>query len=303
MMKTEELDKNVLASLTAMYHSMHIIDIKNDEFIEYAATKYVHKIYENIEKASEMISAVANALSIPEFIDIALEFADLSTVAERLKDKKVLTGDFIGLKAGWIRSQFLPLEYDKDGSLKSVIFTTRVINEEKIKEQMLLKMSNTDNMTMLANRRAFDAFLESTKDNTELGDYTIVSLDVNGLKLVNDTLGHQAGDELIKLTADAIRSVFGKYGDTYRTGGDEFIAVLHGDPKKLDKIKKDFYKYASKLNGEYIDNISVSLGVALALDHKNMTMEQLWKEADVEMYKDKEKYYHEMGLKRRGLEY
>ncbi|MBR5705734.1 MAG: diguanylate cyclase, partial [Deltaproteobacteria bacterium] len=56
-------------------------------------------------------------------------------------------------------------------------------------------------------------------------DLAVFSIDVNGLKTVNDSLGHDAGDELIRGAADCISAAFGQTGKCYRTGGDEFVVL------------------------------------------------------------------------------
>lgn len=58
-------------------------------------------------------------------------------------------------------------------------------------------------------------------------NFVYVTADLNGLKGANDTLGHAAGNELIRGAADCLRAAFGAFGDIYRIGGDEFAAILY----------------------------------------------------------------------------
>lgn len=85
------------------------------------------------------------------------------------------------------------------------------------------KLANTDSMTTLYNRNAFNNDVEHLSTDTE---YSIISLDLNNLKSVNDNLGHQAGDRYIINAANIINDVFGKEGSCYRIGGDEFSVVI-----------------------------------------------------------------------------
>lgn len=77
-------------------------------------------------------------------------------------------------------------------------------------------------------------------------DFVYVSFDVNGLKIVNDSLGHLAGDEVIIAAADCISKTFGKVGTVYRVGGDEFVALVVVNTDKLIVIREEFDKYECK---------------------------------------------------------
>lgn len=85
------------------------------------------------------------------------------------------------------------------------------------------KLANTDSMTALYNRNAFNNDVAQLSINTE---YSIISLDLNNLKSVNDNLGHQAGDRYIINAANIINDIFGHEGTCYRIGGDEFSVII-----------------------------------------------------------------------------
>lgn len=86
------------------------------------------------------------------------------------------------------------------------------------------------------------------------------SIDINGLKAVNDTLGHSAGDELIRAAARCISQVLGRYGKCYRIGGDEFIAILRVEKEKIAEIQKSFDAVQEKQNAKGGNGVSLSLG-------------------------------------------
>ena len=91
------------------------------------------------------------------------------------------------------------------------------------KAEYYKELANTDSMTGLANRTAFNHDLEKLAEEKE---YSIVSMDLNNLKEVNDTKGHQAGDRYIISAARIIKKAFGKEGICYRIGGDEFSVII-----------------------------------------------------------------------------
>ena len=88
----------------------------------------------------------------------------------------------------------------------------------------------TDELTGLANARAFgeDVRLDLARAARTGGPLTLAMIDLDGLKAVNDSLGHQAGDARIRLLADALRAVARTSDRVYRLGGDEFAALLPG---------------------------------------------------------------------------
>ena len=155
----------------------------------------------------------------------------------------------------------------------------------------------TDEMTRLYNRRCYDEDLREIREGVLADDFVLFSIDVNGLKTVNDTKGHAAGDELIKGAADCLALSFGKKGKVYRTGGDEFMAVVHiDDPEKLrDEIKQK----AKEWHGIYTDEVTMSVGYAAHKDQPDASVDDLEHVADADMYAEKEKHYKERGIERR----
>lgn len=119
----------------------------------------------------------------------------------------------------------------------------------------------------------------------------VLVLDLDKLKIVNDTFGHEAGDNLLKQVATLMQSCLRKYDLIYRWGGDEFVIVITFDSKGQDplaaaRILKDrIFKctsYKQTKQGKY--PISISSGLALI---KNRDFNAAFKDADAEMYKEK----------------
>lgn len=150
----------------------------------------------------------------------------------------------------------------------------------------LNQLSNYDNMTGLHNRN----FIENHLKNLELTqNYSIISLDLNGLKANNDYLGHERGDYLLKQLAIKMKDVMATYTnyEIARIGGDEFLIVLLDESQStLLTIKKDILSLCEANN--LIDRISVSIGIALK-NTEDETVYSLIKKADEDMYKMKEK--------------
>ncbi|MFN4249985.1 HD domain-containing phosphohydrolase [Deinococcus sp.] len=87
------------------------------------------------------------------------------------------------------------------------------------------RMALTDSLTDLRNRRAFEQDLEGRAAPLGNTPFTVLSLDVDGLKRLNDTHGHSAGDDLLSAVAAALTAAFAGHGQAYRIGGDEFAVI------------------------------------------------------------------------------
>ena len=127
--------------------------------------------------------------------------------------------------------------------------------------------------------------------------FALIVCDTNNLKQINDTKGHAAGDELIRGAASCLLDVIGSRGKVYRTGGDEFIAILC--TSEYETILKQIREKAESWRSGLVDELSFSLGCASYRENPDASIEDLEKLADEEMYKDKEKYYSQPGHNRR----
>lgn len=161
---------------------------------------------------------------------------------------------------------------------------------------------NTDRyeLTKFFNRRAYDEKIEELMKNPVEDDITIISMDVNGLKVVNDNLGHQAGDELLTGACSCMTLAFGSYASLYRLGGDEFIALICSKSPDLDMLVEKFNSILKSWHGNLVSEISVSTGYASTKEYPGMDLHELEKIADKRMYMDKNNYYRTKGIDRRN---
>lgn len=152
------------------------------------------------------------------------------------------------------------------------------------------QMANTDTLTDLNNRNALildqGKFNEMIRNNYQVG---IAMFDVNDLKYVNDTYGHDQGDIMIKSAASIINKSFGEYGKCYRVGGDEFICVIVNEEieevynKALDEFLKNVNVYNKKKDTKH------TIQIAYGFYHSDKEfVDDMWKKADELMY-DKKK--------------
>ena len=187
-----------------------------------------------------------------------------------------------------IRTEYLALTF---GTVLLYIHTmefSHQTDEEQMRLQELL--ISTDALTGLSSRHAYIKTLNDYSGDLP-ADLAAFSIDLNGLKTVNDSLGHEAGDELICGAAECILKIFGEKGHCYRTGGDEFIVFVNMDRNQADRALKQLKKQTQQWHGKTVKSVSLSAGYALAAEHKGCSCEELVKEADINMYVEKQAFY------------
>lgn len=153
------------------------------------------------------------------------------------------------------------------------------------RETELYKLSHYDQLTGLANRRFFE-FEFTRLDSEENFPLALIMADVNGLKLINDSFGHEAGDELLKIIARSMNEICGDKQFVSRIGGDEFIILLpKTGVREAQNVINRIRKLLSKKN-LYNMEISVSFGIAVkSFKYENIT--NVLKQAEDNMYSNK----------------
>lgn len=168
-----------------------------------------------------------------------------------------------------------------------VVSIVRDITERKHFEEQLTFLSLHDHLTGLYNRAYFKNELDRLSNGREY-PVSIISIDLDGMKLVNDTLGHATGDELLKACAKVLGQSLRQSDILARVGGDEFFVIL---PRTtidvgLEVVQRmhiniDLY---NRNNRDF--PLSISVGIATA-ESNDKTLEQVYSEADERMYREK----------------
>lgn len=295
----DELSKSaIINAITDIYYTMHLFDLNNNILVDYIESDIVNSLIKDRNDPQGAINAVMEASASDEYKDVVFEFVDLSTLPERLSNTAQITMDFIGNFHGWTRASFIPVERDESGKLLSAMFTTQIIDEQRKKEQEMLSKAVSDQLTGLYNRRAYESYISEFSDSMD--NIVYISADVNGLKNVNDNLGHGAGDELLAGAAKCMKQCFGPYGKIFRTGGDEFVMILSASDSELLKIKADFEEVTDSWRGELVDSVKISCGYVSRGECCNRSFEEIEKLAEQRMYAEKTLFYQRKGIDRRG---
>ncbi len=185
----------------------------------------------------------------------------------------------------------------------AITFATISIRQRKAEEayNSRYEVSIKDELTGLYNRRGYEVDCDEINKENALTEYSIIMMDLNGLKFVNDNIGHEAGDELIIGAAKCMENAFTGHGNVYRVGGDEFVALLKGTKEIVEASVETLDYLTSKYKGKYISELSVSKGVVVCSEHPELSFEELKAMADKLMYADKDEYYRRTGKNRRRV--
>lgn len=169
------------------------------------------------------------------------------------------------------------------------ISNARKIERIRRQEAHLRDISTHDSLTGLFNRRYFEDALHSLRTNDDVLPACLVMCDMDGLKAINDILGHEAGDAALVELADALRSAFRSCDTVCRLGGDEFAAIVPKCPEDYpaclrERIGRAIQTANGKEGRTY--TLSASLGFAMLLS-RDTDPERVLAEADAAMYREK----------------
>lgn len=297
------IEKNLLSSFSKSIESA--IELRHSIETLSVQTQILETVFESIEDAVALIDQNMQVQLINESMKKYLKtpFKKGMTCQSMMNTTSVLCNDCpvkMSLETG--KTHTLETQYHYDGSemyveihsypiidksnhvITGAVQVIRNITERKKMHLKLKHLSETDALTGLYNRTFIDELLK-TLNNRD--DYYIISIDVDGLKIINDTFGHSRGDTMLKLTADIITMACKPY-DTIvaRIGGDEFIVIVYTERETilnecLDNLRNQFLLH-NETSELYL---STSMGVSRS--HKSTTAFDVLRNADSQMYTQK----------------
>lgn len=231
----------------------------------------------------ELAGTTTNALIAPQ------HHADVARahVAAIKNPGTTATVEFLGITRGqgmrWFESHLRAIQRE-DGEVDGVCSVVRDISKRKRTEAELKSVALTDPLTNLANRRAFELFMGSERPQ---GESFVAMFDLDNFKRVNDTFGHQAGDDVLKCFARAARSVLRDTDLAARIGGEEFVIHLHNSSLAQAQIICERVRAAL---GEEVDRRLPGVGpvtASVGLSRFDAPLAAVLRRADTALYEAK----------------
>jgi diguanylate cyclase (GGDEF)-like protein len=157
----------------------------------------------------------------------------------------------------------------------------------------LTHLAYADGLTDLPNRSSYEKYLNKLEEKND--DYCVVSIDLNGLKQVNDNLGHLMGDKYLNEFSEIFRDVFGDKAFIARIGGDEFVAILEGENLRgAEELLSRISERLDELNEQDPDiKRSMAAGMAFRSELSENDGHEVYLLADERMYRQKRRMHAE----------
>lgn len=282
----------LLARLMKMYDAVCLLDLERDTIfqLKYPATS-VGPLSEREIPFRSSLPAVAEAIVCPDDRATVLGFLDpehIRTAFHSIDDRLECT--FLSLHDHWKQIILMPLDFDQ-GVTRRVIYlhidrTPFHIQYERLSRESarLRHLCEHDELTYLFNRTKLAEMMDT--EYRELSSCAVLFFDINFLKEVNDTHGHEAGDALLCQFAESIRSIANHDVHPYRYGGDEFIVIVcnaqESDLDVLLEMWRDRLNHLCRRSG-----LPCSVAVGRAYSEAPFTLDELILQADEAMYQNK----------------
>ena len=294
-----------LGALGDMYMSIQDIDLCNDSIrtIQRDHDYETSSIIGSSQKGAEStLHEVCDRLVDEVSKEAMNSFVDLSTVSDRLKNTDTVAIEYLNEQNIWCRARFLAASRDEEGKAVQVLWLIESIDEEKKARDKLKSLSETDPMTGVRSKHAFlqkERELDQKIESGTAEEFAVAVCDVNGLKKINDTYGHKAGDDYIREACRMVCEIF-QHSPVYRVGGDEFTVIMSG---RDYSIRKELMIMLHNRSADHITagGAVISGGLSDFSPGKDGSMHEVFQRADELMYEEK-KLLKSMGATTRDNE-
>ncbi len=193
-----------------------------------------------------------------------------------------------------VKSFRLPVAARMATFIRETSFELEQTNSKlQVMSEHMQDVATTDSLTGLENRVAFDALLKMISQEDSESNWTMLLMDVNGLKYANDTFGHQAGDALIVAASNIITNVYQSKGNCFRIGGDEFAVITRAPLNSLFLLYSNLQKDIEDYNRTALYHLSIAVGESRLCNDAGIRKSiSDWKmDADLNMYRDKVRFH------------
>ena len=196
---------------------------------------------------------------------------------------RIKTGDEIQSLYNSIKQMI----HDINGYIDNLMKTSQELTQTRIKADQMDELAHKDALTGVGSKLAYDNQMKELTDEIRQGNpvFGIVMIDLNNLKYLNDTYGHEKGNLAIIKICSMVCDVF-IHSPVYRIGGDEFVVILKGrDYENVQELIQQFKQNMAQLEGRPWEKVSAAVGYALYEGEDNA--DEVFRKADHMMYENK----------------
>ena len=300
----------IIHKLSNAYMVVEYIDLVDDTFIQYQRRERTALSPSWTGKYSELSRHYVDNFVHPDDREMMTEFVKPEAIREKLKNHRSISVRYREIEGGETKYReiqamssdetgenrnIIVLLSDVDGIVREALNSAKVLDDTKRQLVQAEIRANTDVLTGLKNIAAYTDSVTEINNLMKIEDgmeFAIVMCDIDDLKIINDTFGHDAGDRYIINCRDILTDVFS--GSTvYRIGGDEFAVILMGDDYcNRDKLISRFNDEisAAENKGDVKDGrAAMSFGMAVFDPSSDKSVSEIMKRADIALYEAKRK--------------
>lgn len=286
MKKEEEEHQQMITALTSFYNVSFMIDVvhKVTQMIKHSDA--VKEYYpDGIIPYEVFLDTFSNRMVKEAYMETVREFMNLDTMEQRMKDTNVLSCEYHGEQIEWGRMVLAPAKWNQDGSLEKVVFAVQDITEQKSREEWMQYKMEHDELTGALNRTAFNRVTKLLVESVM--PFALVLMDIDKFKVINDTYGHDVGDEVLSYLVSVLNEKMRSVDKIFRLGGDEFAVIMNRITLPQADCVKSIVEQVNEtimsgLNG--LPAFSVSAGVTFSISGYHETV---YHNADKALYRTK----------------
>ena len=282
--------------LASYFDMIYYIDCENSHYTELSTKKVSGELKIQEEGDEFFVTSCHNAdrLIYPEDRDRIKLFLNRDNLISQLEERRQLTVDYrLVTEDGRVQYMRMSVTYSTDHTHFIICVENREEEVRREKEHLAaLSMANEiarrDELTHTKNKTAYQEVERELQQQLEEGEvsFGIVVCDINGLKVINDTEGHKAGDEYIRACCKLVCRTF-LHSPVFRIGGDEFVVILKGQDYEDRAILLSVLRRQVEENVRIGEGAVIASGLAEYQPEEDRSVEDVFNRADSIMYEEK----------------
>lgn len=286
MKKEEEEHLQMIKALSGFYKVIFMIDLKNRSTQTIKHAEAARKYYpDGIMPYEIFLDTFIGGMVETEYVNAIREFMNPDTMEHRMRDMNALSCEYHGKNIEWGRIVLAPAKWNRDGGLEKAVFAVQDITEQKKREEWMQYKMEHDELTGTLNRTAFNRVTKLLEDN--LTPFALILLDIDNFKTINDTFGHDVGDEVLSWLVTVLNEKMRSVDKIFRIGGDEFAIIMNRitlDQANRVKSLIDQVNEVTMSDMNEVPSFSISAGVTFSISYN----ETVYHNADKALYRTKE---------------